>query len=223
MPDLSSALIHGVYTLTDAARLTGLPRTRVREWFRTRKSRSRPALFASDYEPDTRAVAISFWDLIDVFVAGQLREHGVSMPTVRKVYAKLASDWGISHPFCRHELLSDGKEVFVRGLDKYGEDEIYEALTRQKAFPKLILPFLQRIDYDQMTDMAARWRIADNVVLDPRLCFGQPVVEGAIVPTYLLAEAFDANGRDAELVAAWYGVTAAEVEAAVRFESGMAA
>jgi hypothetical protein len=38
-----------------------------------------------------------------------------------------------------------------------------------------------------------------------------------------LAAAYDANDRDAELVAGWYGVTAEEVEAAVRFEAELAA
>lgn len=221
MPHPSTALQSGVYTLSDAARLTGLPRSRVREWFRHRRTRTSPPLFRSDYEPEKNSLAISFWDLIDVFVAGQLREHGVSLPTVRKVYARLTDDLGTPHPFCRKELLTDGKEVLVRGLDRHGEEEIYEALTRQKAFPKLILPFLQRIDYDRA--MAARWRIADGVVVDPALSFGQPIVTGAGIPTYLLAAAYDANGQDAEVVAGWYGVTAEEVEAAVRFEAELAA
>src|SRR5262245_6432116 len=102
-----TALQRGVYTLSDAARLTGLPRSRVREWFRRRKTRTSPPLFSSDYQPERNTLAISFWDLIDVFVAGQLREHGVSLPTVRKVYARLTDDLGTPHPFCRKELLTD--------------------------------------------------------------------------------------------------------------------
>src|SRR5687768_10542166 len=128
MAHQTSALERGVYTLSDASRLTGLPRSRVREWFRSRKTRTSPPLFCSDYEPERSVLAISFWDLVDVFVAGQLREHGVSLPTVRKVYAKLGADLQTAHPFCRKELLTDGRDVFVRGLDRHGEEEIYDAL-----------------------------------------------------------------------------------------------
>ena len=220
MSSVPNILGRGVYTFADAARLTGLSRTRVREWF-VGSGTDRGRLFSPDYPPEGTAHAISFLDLIDVFVAGQLREHGVSLPTVRKVYAKLGTDLGFTHAFCRKELLTDGKSVFVRGLDKSGEDEIYEALTRQKAFPELILPFLQRIEYERMT--AARWRITDGVVLDPAVSFGQPVVAEAVIPTYILAAAYHANGKDAERVADWYNVTTDAVSIAVRFESELAA
>jgi hypothetical protein len=39
-----------------------------------------------DYEPVGGDYALSFHDLIDLFVAGQLREHGVSLPRLRRVY-----------------------------------------------------------------------------------------------------------------------------------------
>jgi uncharacterized protein (DUF433 family) len=213
----------GVYSFPEAAKLTGLPRGRVREWFRGRTSRNSQPVFTADHPPVNNSHAISFRDLIDVFVAGQLREYGVPLRTVRNVYSNLAADLGTQHPFCRNELLVYGRDVFVRGLDRNGEEEIYDALTRQKAFPKLIEPFLKSIDYDKATALAARWRIAPGVFLDPNLCFGQPVVERAVIPTYLLAEAYAANDRNADRVAGWYGITAEEVEAAVRFEAGLSA
>src|SRR5258708_25796634 len=36
-----------------------------------------------------RSQSVNFFDLIDVFVAGHLREHGVSLSTVRGVYERL--------------------------------------------------------------------------------------------------------------------------------------
>src|SRR5690349_2020617 len=74
----------GVYDYREAALLTGLKQGRVREWFRVRPVKARrPPVFRSDYEPVDGNYAISFLDLIDVFVAGQLREHGVSLQTLR--------------------------------------------------------------------------------------------------------------------------------------------
>lgn len=167
--------------------------------------------------------AISFLDLVDVFVAGQLREHGVSLQTVRKVYDRLGREMQTPHPFCRRELLSDGKVVFTHGMDERGQQELKEVLTRQKVFPEIILPFLKKIDYDEISRLAERWHIERLVVIDPRICFGKPVVEPVSIPTAVLANAFRANDRDAELVAGWYNVHADHVLAAVEFETKLAA
>ena len=113
------------------------------------------------------------------FVAGQLREHGVSLQTLRRVYERMKKDLGTPHPFCRRELLSDGKIVFTRNVDQEGKEELFEVLTGQGVFPDIILPFLQRIDYDQVTTLAKRWQIADQVIVDPNICFGKPAIRNA--------------------------------------------
>ena len=80
---MTAILGRGVYSFAEAARLTGLPHVRVLEWFR------RKPVFNGDFSSVKGDFAISFYDLIDLYVAGQLREHGVSLQTVRKVYTKL--------------------------------------------------------------------------------------------------------------------------------------
>src|SRR5438270_727125 len=90
---MSGMLGKGVYSLAEVAQLTGLKRARVGEWFRGRPSEASPRpLFRSDYQPVEDDVAVSFLDLIDVFVAGQLREHGVPLQAVRRVYSRLTED-----------------------------------------------------------------------------------------------------------------------------------
>lgn len=216
---------HGVYTVPRAAKLVRLPEQRVREWFRGRKSsaKQRKPVFLGDYQPIEDAFALSFLDLIDVYVAGQMRQHGVSLQTVRRVYGRLSRELNTSHPFCRKELFTDGEDVFIRGKDRQGEEEIYEAITKQKVFPKLILPFLKQIDYDHITVIAARWRIAPEVVLDPRICFGSPVVCEYSIPTYVLHASYLANGESADKVANWYNINSEAVLAAVSFEINLLA
>ena len=221
---MSSTLGRGVYTIPEAARLTGLRPARVREWFRKRPPQAgRRPVFVSDYPPVAGEVAISFFDLVDVYVAGQLRQHGVSMQNVRRVYKCLAADLDVKHPFCHQRLLTAGKTVLLSGLDEHGREELVEVLSRQKVFPEIIEPFLHRIDYDKFQLMARRWRIAEQVVVDPGLCFGKPVVEAAGMPTAILAAAYGANEDDEDLVADWYNVAATDVLAAVRFERSLAA
>jgi uncharacterized protein (DUF433 family) len=219
---VEAILERGVYSISQAAKLVGLRPSRVREWFRGRStSKSRRPVFQSDYEPIDDIFAISFYDLVDVYVAGQLREHGVSLQTLRRVYKKLASDMKERHPFCRKELLTDGQEIFVRGTTQDEEEQIYEVLTKQMVFPKIILPFLRTIDYDNVTILASRWRIAQGVVIDPRISFGRPVVKDEAIPTYILYAEYKANCDDFEKVATWYNISPETVKAAVSFESGL--
>lgn len=216
--DALPLLGNGIYSFGDAARYTGLRQGRIREWFRVKNDQQ---LFLSDYSGATDQQLVSFHDLIEVFIAGQLREGGVSMRTVRQVHAALKAQWDDPHPFCRPELRTEGKKIFYVGTDQSGREEIKEVLTGQRAFPEIISPFLKRLDYDH--NSAFRWRIASGVEIDPTLCFGQPVAEQSKKPTYLLSTSFHANGKQADAVARWYGVTKDDVLAAVEFESKLAA
>jgi len=214
----SSLVGKGVYTFGDAARYTRLRRPRIREWFRIRGD---DALFRSAFDGLTEETLVSFEDLIEVFIAGQLRDHGVPLQTIRRVHRALREKWGDPRPFCRPELRSSGKKVFYVGLDEHGREQIHDVLTGQNVFPDVISPFLRRLDYDRRS--VSRWRIASGVEIDPGFSFGKPVASISKVPTYLLSSSFLANGKQLDAVARWYGVTTDDVKAAVDFESSLAA
>jgi uncharacterized protein (DUF433 family) len=167
--------------------------------------------------------AISFHDLIELFVAGRLRDHGVSLQTLRRVHQRLQEDLRTRHPFCRREVLTRGGEVFTLGLDEQGEEEMIEVLTRQRVFPDILLPFFRTIDYDEATEMAKRWHVADLVVIDPTICLGKPIIEGIGIATAILAASYEANDQNADLVADWFRVYPKHVIAAVDFERSLAA
>ena len=105
---------HGVYNLPEAARLTGLKPQRVHEWFRGRSNgRTSVPLFHSDYPSINGDLAISFQDLIELFVVGQLRKHGVSLKSLRKIHGQLQVHLCTEHPFCSREILNQGSPVFL--------------------------------------------------------------------------------------------------------------
>ena len=127
------------------------------------------------------------------------------------------------HPFCRREVLTDGKKVFTLGLDTQGKEEMIEVLTRQRVFAEILLPFLKRIRYDEVTKLARRWCVTNDVVIDPELCLGKPTVQEIGMATAVLAAAFKANDEDAEIVADWYGISPSHVLAAADFEASLVA
>jgi uncharacterized protein (DUF433 family) len=212
----------GVYSLSEAARLTGLRPITVRDWFLGRKSESRKPVFEGEYDEYSGHHFISFHDLIDVVIAGQLRQHGVRLPVIRRVYGRLQKEFGERHPFCLRKLETDGREVFLRLKDKDGIDQLVEVLTKQRVFPEIIAPFLKQIDYDTASSLAKRWRIDSGVVVDPAVSLGKPIVERVGIKTDLLVATYEANCRDEELVAWCYNVAVEDVRAAVRFEARLA-
>jgi uncharacterized protein (DUF433 family) len=214
----------GVYSIAEAARLTRLPAARVRAWFRGRES-SGPngkGEFQSDYPILEGEYAISFLDLIELFIVGRLQEAGISLPLIRRSYHALKVPLG-RHPFCHRHLREIGVEFFTHGLNEKDAEVVRSALTRQRHFGKVIQPFLRQLDYDETTGMAARWHIADLVTVDPAFRFGRPIVDETGITTSVLQRAFYANGEDAAFVASWFGVQEEHVEAAVRFEDNLAA
>lgn len=214
----------GVYSIAEAARLTRLRTQRVREWFRGRETESRifKPVFQSDYPVLHEDYAISFLDLIELFIGGKLREAGISLPKLRQNYHELKKDFGV-HPFCTRGIYVGGKQIFTRGLNEVDSGSVIEAISRQHYFDKIILPFLKQITYDQKTEMAVRWQIAELVTVDPEIRFGRPIVGETGMTTSTLRRAYYANGEDSAFVASWYGIEERHVIAAVNFENGLAA
>jgi uncharacterized protein (DUF433 family) len=221
-----SILGRGVYSLSEAARLTQLRPARVRDWFRPVEG-NRPglAVFTSDYPSVGDDRAISFLDLVEVYIAGRLREASppVSLQHIRKVHQKMAAESGQRHPFCTREIYHSGGKIFTRRLNDRALGAVIEPLTDQSYINEVIMPFLKEIEYDHITNLAKIWHIAEGVVVDPARCFGKPIVSEVGIATRVLAAAYEANGRNFDRVAEWYEIDPSHVQSAVSFESRAAA
>jgi len=219
-----NVLGRGVYTIAEAARLTRLRTPRVREWFRGRESPSRifRPVFQSDYPVLHEEYAISFLDLIELNMAGKLREARISLPYLRKSYNSLREKFG-DHPFCRRQIFVGGRKIFTQGLNEEESAHFLESISDQWYMNTIMRPFLEKIVYDPETKQASRWNIADLIIVDPKYRFGKPVVEQTGLSTAVLSRSYYANGEDAETVANWFKVEARHVLAAVEFENSLAA
>lgn len=207
---------HGIYSIPEAASYTRVHVNTVRSWFKA-TSQGR-GLFRSDYQPVKNHYAISFLDMIDVWIVGELRSSGVSMQQIRAAHNILRRDLDTSHPFCHSNIYTDGKTVLTNIAKSLGDDELAEVVSRQRWFPKFMIPKLMQIDYGTESHLAYRWRIHEGVVIDPSLSFGKPVIEGTGTTTYVIATQYFANMEDASLVANLYNLTPQDVMAAVEFE-----
>jgi len=207
----------GAYSLSEVAAYTHLHPSRVRSWFKAGRKQEQPP-FESDYPVVDGRYAASFFDLIDVLVAGQFRKHGVSMQVVKAAYNRLAQELGVKHAFCHQGLYTNGRDIFYGALDTVPDPHLREVVSGQHFFPVVLQPYLEQIDYSETARLAARWRIAQGVVIDPQFSFGKPTLEGRRVTTYVLAQQYRANDKDEDLVADLFSVSPQEVLNAAAFE-----
>jgi uncharacterized protein (DUF433 family) len=203
----------GVYTVTEVSRLTDLHPGRVRSWFKERADGSGPGpVFESDYQPVAGDYAVSFLDLIDVLVAGTFRDRfNVPMRVVRRAYGLLQVRLGTRHPFCHYDLYTDGKNIFLCAANQLHEEILTEVVSRQQFFLH-IREKLHHIDYNNITRLARRWRIAEGVVVDPTVGMGKPTITKTAIATYVVANQYYANSKDSGLIADLYGITGTDTE-----------
>lgn len=214
-PDLGT----GVYTLSEVARYAELHPSTARSWFRGRSDGAgRGPVLRSDFGVAGKAVVVGFLDLIDAYVVGKFRRAGVSMATVRAAYAELGSDLNTAHPFAHTCLFTDGRRILVDAAGKIHDQVLYDAISKQYFFQHL-RDGLERIEYRPDNGLAARWRLAAGVLIDPTLNFGAPVIENTATSTSILARQYLANRRDAKVVADLFDLNECDVRNALEFEA----
>jgi uncharacterized protein (DUF433 family) len=170
----------GVYSLAQLRlymALYGKPEDgeRVARWLRTVLNPVDHHRWHADY---------SFSDLISLFVVRQLRRKGVSPATIRNAESYLRLRWKTDRPFAREDIKTDGVEVFCDDAPQAGQ---IEAAGRrgQQAIRRVIESGLESVRYSD--GGAAYWLPSPGIVVDPRVQFGSPVMEGTRVPTDAVA------------------------------------
>jgi uncharacterized protein (DUF433 family) len=156
----------------------------------------------------------SFGDLISLFVVRELLLKGVRPRDIREAEDYLRKKWKTDRPFVREDIKTDGCGVFVddelvaggqlESADKHGQQVLREAVSER----------LTRVEYHD--GMAALWAPVDDVVIDPRVQFGEPVIAGTRVPTESVAEM--AQYASVDRIADEMGITPQQAETALAFE-----
>jgi len=106
----------GLYTLTDAARLLGVPAGKLRRWaqgYTFAGGRNAEPLFRRDYRELAEQGILTFQDLIELFLVNRFRQAGVGMPTIRKTAQWAAAQFRTNHPFAVKQFHTDGYRLFA--------------------------------------------------------------------------------------------------------------
>jgi len=213
------------YTLAEAARYLRLPTATLRSWV---LGRHYPTVegsgkFAPLIHPASRQPPLlSFANLIEAHVLRSLRtEHGVPVKALRSALAYAEKSLGIERLLLRPELRAHAGKVF---LDRYGE-LIELSASGQLAMRRLFDEHLKRIEWDASRFPVRLYPFVSaaapseerQIVIDPRIAFGRPVVASKAITTLAIAERIDA-GETVEDVAADYDLGRSEIEQAILYE-----
>lgn len=204
-----ATLDQGIYSLRQAAGIVTRNRQytlpSVRRWLKVVK-------------PPTQAqgkrVTISFLDLIGLEMVCRFRDEGASHQRVRIVLEGLRDRFpGLQHPLAQESFYTDGQSVW---MDFNGHvEEIVGGRKGHMAIREAIKSFADEIRF--VDGRATSWNVAPLIEIDPRVCFGDPVVRGTRVPVRSVVSCLGVDRP--ERVAEGFGVSLEEVEACAAFAS----
>ena len=221
----------GIYSVPEAARLTGIKSRTIRRWVRGYSYKvgdelhHSPEVVLTDHTQIEEASALSFRDLNEVRFVHAFRHHGVSWKTLRAARRLGQQMLQTTHPFSTKAFLTDGKKIFAEVAEgSSGDPKLLDILADQYVFRKILAPHLRGLDRSPDDEILRWWPMnrAGLVVLDPGRSFGQPIVNEEGVSTWTLAKAFEVE-ESINRVAKWFEVKPASVRAAVKFENRLAA
>jgi uncharacterized protein (DUF433 family)/DNA-binding transcriptional MerR regulator len=170
------------------------------------------------------SIYASFLDLIDLLFVKRFLEHGLSLQKVRRALHEAEQLMGDYH-FARRSFFTDGENIYLQVRDN--ADALLELMSGgQWAIATIIKQLAHQIDFDEPTGFAERWYPLGQgglVVLDPRISFGQPTLVGRGITTANVYDLFLGEKEKVDHVCSWLHLRRQEVEAAVAFESRLAA
>jgi uncharacterized protein (DUF433 family) len=221
----------GIYSLTEAERLTGVSRRTIRRWtqgdrywIRGRPRRMDPVI-ATQLKKIGGESVIDFSDLIEVRFLDAFRQHGVSAHAIRIAALRARELIGRPRPFSTQIFKTDGQTILAQ-LARGSDDPVLIDLVRdQVEFESVVSPLLYAgLEFNTLDEPERWWPLGldRQVVLDPRRGFGAPITPREGVPTRVLADAFRAE-RSIAFVAGMYNVDDAAVADAVEFEKRLTA
>jgi len=209
------------YTTVEAARFAQTKPNTVAYWYYGTGKRTGPALGGK-----RRYAPLSYLQLVEVAFAASFRQRGVPLQRIRKARDYVAKVFRAEFPFAQYEFKTEGLHVLMdaASVEPDFRDLIVADEAGQMAWERIVLERFEQFDYEE--ELAVRWHPRGRgvpILIDPRISFGAPVIEGTGIPTWVLKGRFEA-GETPEEIESDFGVTARDLRYALEFERvGLAA
>ncbi len=218
-------IARAIFTLHETAAYLGIPKSTVHWWARPPGAKH-PLITC--FPPHGRQATVPFIGFAEAFVLSSFRRAGVPLQRIRPAVEVLAKEIGVEHALASKRLYTDGAEVLFDYATKHGEREVMDLVvvrTQQRQFSEVVKGYLKRIHYggDGWAD-AVQLPTYENaeVIVDPKLAFGLPLVVHGGARVEDLVDRFQAGDSVAD-IAADFSVPLDQVEDVIRVATRAAA
>ncbi len=215
-----------LYTIREVAGYARVNPSTLRTWAVGRPSPSRnderypPVIKVADLR---RQDMLSFINLIESHVLVALRQsHQVPLSNIRSAVDWLRRETGMAHPLAELDIHTDGMNLLINRVG-----ELVSASERgQVVIREIVERFLRRIERDAhgipiqfypFTHEESSAETPKDVIIDPNIAFGRPVVQGTRVSTSIVFERYK-GGESLTAIAHDYDLELRPVEEALRCE-----
>jgi uncharacterized protein (DUF433 family) len=217
---ISRLLTTGIYTIQEAAELVEASASEVRVWVEGRKEKQAPVI-DNQVGRIGRTVAVSFTNLMELRFVATFANAGVRLNEIRAIISRVRDEINHPHPFATKTVFrTDGKKIVAEIARKNGVKVIFDLRSGNYEMPVVVLQSLkENVVWDPEGEALAwypRPKIAPNVLINPKLSFGRPVLKDSKIPAETIAEAVRVEGSS-KIVALLYDVPERQVREAVRF------
>lgn len=202
------------YSYAEAARYAQTTASTVSRWFRGDLQGMRSVF---QREPQR---GVNYLELIEVYFVANLRRAGLPLDSMRRAYDFLRNIMEHHYPFTYESFKTDGIGIFVEQLGK--SDALVDVTRKGQLVARGILEeAVTLLDYDK--DIAMRWHLRGRdvpILIDPRISFGRPTIEGVGIPTRTVSQRIHA-GDSVNMVVYDFRVTPAQIDEALQFEKDL--
>jgi uncharacterized protein (DUF433 family) len=164
--------------------------------------------------------------LVELLYVRAFHDARVGWSAIREAASVAARLFATAHPFAlRQVYLHPGSFLYAAIEEADGSEALIQLRGHgQHEIPQLVKPYLDQLEFGT-DDVVSRWwpmGMGGGVVVDPRIAFGAPTVEGTGIRTETLRDACVAErathgDRALERVAWLYELKPAQVDHALRF------
>lgn len=213
-----------LYTVQQAAHLTGLPLKTTARW-----AAAETGLLVRQ----SGKAGLSFLNLVELHVLAAIRRlHRVPLGKVRQAVQFVRKNAGTDYPLAEQQFETDSVDLFIHELDVL----INASRHGQVAIRELVAAYLQRIERDAAgfplrlyplyrADAETAAEVSQFpmlIAVDPTLSFGRPVLAASGIAVDIVVSRYRAGDSIRDLVAD-YNLPEAAIEEALRYELGAAA
>lgn len=214
---------HGIYTMSDMAKILKLPYGKVNYWLNVywdgllKGKRSSYSWKSNDVR------VVNFHTLIEFYTMMHFGERGIKPKMVLKAHESLSDIYKTKFPFANGKILSelntDGEKIYIERND----EQLSLDGTWQFSM-KFIEEFFIKLEFNENDLVSRFWPLGKNkrIVVDPSRQFGQPIISNTNIHPNVIYKLYQ-GGEPIEFISSLYDLDEDVVKHAIEFIESKAA